>query len=119
MSFFIQWLVSAIAAAVAVWLVPGMVPVGDQLTSILVFALCIALVNASIRPLLEMLSFPLTVITLGLFHFIVNAIALNIASWLCLNLTHVGVYIESFWAALIGSIIISIVSGVVGSIIGD
>ena len=117
MSFLLTWLVTAIAAAVAVWLVPGMIVLGE-IPGILIFAICIALVNAIIRPIMHAISLPITILTLGIFHFVVNALALNLASWLSLNLFHIGVYVVDFWAALFGSIIISIVSAIVGSIVG-
>ncbi|MDO4806946.1 MAG: phage holin family protein [Coriobacteriales bacterium] len=117
MSFILTWVVAAIAAAAACWLVPGLVVLGGYM-GIITFALAVALVNASIRPIMHFISLPITILTLGIFHFVVNAIALNIASWLSLNLFHVGVYVESFWAALWGSIVISIVSAIVGSIVG-
>lgn len=117
MSFFATWLTTAIAAAVATWLIPGLVPMGDQLTSIAVFALSIALVNASVRPIMQALSLPLTVLTLGIFHLVVNGVALLIASWLSLNVLGMGVYIDGFGSAFIGAIVISIVSSLVGGII--
>lgn len=117
MKFIITWLVTAVAAAAACWLVPGMIVMGDYV-GIFMFALAIALVNASIRPIMQVISLPITFLTLGIFYLVVNALALNIASWLSLNLFHVGVYVESFWAALWGSIVISIVSSIVGSIVG-
>lgn len=117
MTFFGTWLVTAIAAAAACWLVPGMVVLGDYM-GILAFALAIALVNASIRPIMQFVSLPITIVTLGIFYLVINALALNIASWLSLNLFHIGVYVANFWAALWGSIVISIVSAIVGSILG-
>ena len=118
MHFIGQWLATAVAAAVATWLVPGLVPMGDKLTAYLVFALIIALVNSSVRPIMQTLSMPLTIVTLGLFHLIVNALALMLSSWLTLHIFGSGVYISGFGAALLGSIIISLVSGVVENLIG-
>ena len=116
MSFIMTWLVTAVAAAAACWIVPGMIVEGGYV-GILVFALAIALVNASIRPIMQVVSLPITVLTLGIFYFVINALALNVASWLSLNLFHVGVYVVDFWAALWGSIVISIVSFIVNSIV--
>lgn len=116
MSFLLTWLVTAIAAAVAVWLVPGMIVLGE-IPGILIFAICIALVNAIIRPIMHAISLPITILTLGIFHFVINALALNIASWLSLNVFGIGVYVTDFWAALWGSIVISIVSAIVGAVI--
>lgn len=117
MHFILTWVVTAIACAAATWIVPGMQVMGGYM-GILIFALTVALVNASIRPIMQTVSLPITIVTLGIFHFVVNALALNIASWLSLNLFHIGVYVVDFWAALWGSIVISIVSAIVGSIVG-
>lgn len=115
--FILTWAVTAVACAAATWIVPGMQVMGGYM-GILIFALTVALVNASIRPIMQTVSLPITIVTLGIFHFVVNALALNIASWLSLNLFHIGVYVVDFWAALWGSIVISIVSAIVGSIVG-
>jgi putative membrane protein len=117
MNFILTWLVTAVAAAFAIWLVPGMQIMGGYM-GIITFALAVALVNASVRPIMHFVSFPITILTLGIFHLVVNALALNIASWLSLNLFNVGVYVVDFWAAFWGAIIISIVSAIVGSIVG-
>ena len=113
MQFLITWLVTSVAAAAACWIVPGMVVMGGYM-GIIAFALAIAL----IKPIMQIISLPITVLTLGIFYLVVNALALNIASWLCLNLFHVGVYVVDFWSALLGSIVISIVSAIVGGIVG-
>ena len=117
-SFFGTWLATGIAAAVATWLLPGLVPKGDQLTAVIVFALIIAIVNASVRPIMQTLSMPLTIVTLGFFHLVVNALALMLSSWLTLNIFGTGVYIDGFIWALIGSLIISFVSSAVEGLIG-
>lgn len=117
MDFILTWLVTAVAAAAATWLVPGMVEMGGYM-GIIIFALAIALVNASVKPFLQIISLPITILTLGIFYFVINALAVNIASWLSLNLFGVGVYVTDFWAALWGSIVISIVSSIVGSLVG-
>jgi putative membrane protein len=117
MQFVGTWIVTAIAAAAAAWLVPGMVTMGG-FAGIALFALTIALINASVRPIMQALSLPLTIITLGIFHLVVNALALMLSSWLTLNLFGSGVYITNFWSAFFGSIVISLVSAVVGSITG-
>ena len=117
MKFIMTWLATAIAAAVACALIPGMIVMGGYM-GIIVFALAIALVNASIRPIMQIVSLPITILTLGIFYFVVNALALNVASWLSLNIFYVGVYVVDFWAALWGSIVISIVGSIVSSILG-
>lgn len=117
MNFLLTWLATGIAAAVATWIVPGMIELGG-IAGIAAFALAIAFVNALIRPVMQLVSLPITILTLGIFHFVINALALNIASWLSLNIFNMGVYVEDFWAALWGSIVISIVSSIAGAVIG-
>ena len=74
MSFLFRWLVSAIAVAAAVWLVPGIELIcGDSAwIGIVIFALILSLINISIKPILQILSLPITVFTLGIFYLIVN-----------------------------------------------
>ena len=118
MSFIAKWLALTIACAVAVWLVPGIVPVGGSWLGPLFCALVLALLNATIRPLLQVLAIPLTVVTLGIFYLVVNAFVLELASYLSRNIFHAGIAIDSLFSAILGSIIISIVSMVVGSVVG-
>ena len=118
MSFFARWLITSVAVAVAVRFVPGLTPVGDQFFGTIAFAFSISFVNVCIRPLMRIVSLPLTIITLGLFRFVVNALALSLASWLSLNVTRVGVSISNFTTAIIASIVISIISSIVTSVLG-
>jgi putative membrane protein len=72
----------------------------------------LGLVNAIVRPLLIVLTLPFTLLTLGLFIFIVNAICLGIVAWLV-----PGFSITGFWAALFGALVISIVSWLLNRIL--
>lgn len=119
MAFVGSWLVTAVAVAAAAWLVPGIyvVPLGSWVAVILA-ALLLALVNATVRPVLRVLSLPLTVLTLGLFHLVVNALMLELASWLSLNLFGAGLVVSGFGAAFVGALVISIVSTIMESVTG-
>lgn len=120
MNFIIRWIVTAVAAAVAVWLVPGISTVGpDSLMAVGVFALVLSLVNACIKPIAQFASFPLSVLTLGIFYLIVNALLLELAAWASAGLFGSGIAIASFGSAFVGSIVISIVSALVNGIIGN
>lgn len=120
MNFIIRWIVTAVATAVAVWIVPGITTVGsDSTIAIAVFALILSLVNIVIKPLAQFVSFPLSVLTLGLFYLIVNALLLELAAWAAGGLFGSGIAVESFGAAFIGSIVISIASALVNGIIGN
>ena len=118
MSFLISWLVSAIACALTTWLLPGFVPIGNPYMSIILFSLAVSLVNASVKPLMQALSLPLTILTLGIFRLVVNALSLMIASWLSLNVFGAGVNVTSFLWAFVGSIVLSLISSIVSGIVG-
>lgn len=120
MNFILRWLGCAIAVAAAVWLVPGISVVGSGSTwvPVVVVALILALINVSLKPILQVLSLPVTILTLGIFALIVNALMLELASWLAGGLFGSGLYIASFGSAFFAAIIISIVSAIVNGITG-
>lgn len=121
MSFFIRWLVTAVAVGVAVWLVPGIVIIGGDSAwvAIAIFALFLSLIDISIKPLLQVLSLPVTVLTLGLFYLVVNTLLLYIAAWLANGIFQVGFYIDGFGWAFLASIVISIVSALLNALLGN
>ncbi len=121
MSFLIRRLVTAIAVAAAVWLVPGIELIGGDSAwvGIVIFALILSLVNISVKPLMQILSLPVTVVTLGIFYLIVNTIMLYLAAWLANGLFGIGFWISGFGSAFLASIVISIVSALVNSLIGN
>jgi putative membrane protein len=119
MNFIISWVASAISVAAAVAIVPGIQPVGsDSTMAIIMMALALSLVNASIKPIAQALSLPLTVLTLGIFYLVMNALLLELAAWLSTTILGSGVTVASFGSAFFGSIVISIVNSIVDSIIG-
>ncbi|MGL5083737.1 MAG: phage holin family protein [Microcoleaceae cyanobacterium] len=109
MNFFITWVMAAIALAVTASIVPGVEIANWQTAGIA--AIVMGLVNAIVKPILTILTLPLTLLTLGLFLLVVNAISLSLVGFITPGLT-----IEGFWPALFGSIVLSIISGVMGSI---
>lgn len=121
MNFIARWLATAVAVAAAAWLVPGIEIVGGQsaLISVALFALVLSLVNIGVKPILQILSLPITFLTLGIFYLVVNALLLYLASALTQGLFGAGIEIFSFLSALVASIVISIVSSIVNSLIAD
>lgn len=120
MNFIVRWLVTAVAAGAAVMIVPGITTVGsDSLVSVVAFALVLSLVNAVIKPVAQFFSFPLSIITLGVFYLIVNALLLELAASLSNGMFGSGIAVASFGSAFLGSIVISIVSAFVNGLIGD
>ena len=121
MQFIIKWLVTAVAAAVAIWLVPGIYVDGSMSSwiAIILFALILALINMIVKPVLQVFSIPITVLTLGVFYLIVNTFCLYIAVWIANGLFGVGIMIDNFWSAFFGAIIISIVSTILGAFVDN
>lgn len=108
MSFVIHWLVLAVAVGVSAYLLPGVsVSSGGALA---VAALVLGLVNALVRPLLTILTLPLTVVTLGLFYLVVNGVSFAIAAWLV-----PGFHVSTLSQAILGALIASLVSWVLGA----
>ena len=119
MNFVLRWLGVAVATAVAIWLMPGLHTVGDSgYIAVAVFSLALSLVNSLIKPFVKTLSFPLTLLTLGIFYLIINGAMLMLASWLSVNMFASGVVADTFGDAVVGSIVISIVSALVNSATG-
>lgn len=121
MNFLIRWLVTAIAVGVAVWLVPGIVIIGGDgaWVAIAIFALFLSLIDISIKPLLQVLSLPVTVLTLGIFYIVVNTFMLYLAAWLANGIFQVGFLIEGFGWAFLAAIVISIVSALLNGLLGS
>lgn len=109
MSLLLRWLLNTLALFVVVKLVPGFTS-RDWIT-LAIAAAVLGLLNAIVRPVLFVLTLPLTVVTLGLFLIVLNAIMLELTAWLV-----PGFGIEGFGWALLGAIVLSIVSMVTGRI---
>ena len=107
-AFLLRWLITTIAVAVAAKLVPG-IHVATAWDLILA-ALLLGIVNAFLRPILLLLSLPLILLTLGLFILVVNALMLELVSGIVPGFT-----VSGFGSALIGSILISIVSWILSA----
>ncbi len=119
MGFFVRWIVTAIAVAVAVWLVPGVSVIGSQIwVGVLFLSLILALINMSVKPILQLLSLPVSIITLGLFYLVVNTLMLYLAAWLANALFGIGFEIATFGSAFVAAIVISIVSVFLNGVIG-
>ena len=121
MGFIVRWLVTAVETGVAVWLVPGIDIVGDASAwaGIALFGLVLSLVNISIKPILQVLSLPITALTLGIFYLVVNTLLLYIAAWLTNGIFQVGFYIATFGSAFVAAVVISIVSALMNALVGN
>lgn len=104
----IRLLINAAALFAAVKLIPGMHFTGGM-GQLLLVALVFGLVNAVVRPVLTLLSCPLIVVTLGLFLLVINALMLWLTSWLSGSFG-LGFQVDGFLTALLGGLVIGIVS---------
>ncbi len=102
MKLFFHWLVAAIAIGVAAYLVPG---VAVTLGGAIIAAVVLGALNLLIRPLIFILTLPLTIVTLGLFSFVINALLVLLAA-----LVVPGFAVAGFWSALLFAVVLSIVN---------
>jgi putative membrane protein len=109
--FVIRLLVIAAGLALAAWLVPGITVAGPG--TLLLAALLIGIVNALVRPIVILLTLPITILTLGIFLLVVNAGMFGLVAWLL-----DGFAVSGFFAALLGWLIVSLVSGFASWYIG-
>ena len=103
MSILINWLVSALAILVSAYILPGVHISG--FTTALVVAIVLGIINAIIKPILIILTLPITLLTLGLFTLVINATIIIITTKLV-----PGFRVDGFWWALIFSIVLSIIN---------
>ncbi|MBJ7002176.1 phage holin family protein [Streptomyces griseofuscus] len=112
-NFVVKTIVNAGALAVAVWLLDKITLTGTSTAkkagTLIVVALIFGLVNSLVKPILKVLTFPLFILTLGLITLIVNALMLLLTSWVCGKL-QLSFHVEGFWTAVLGGLIISVVS---------
>ena len=118
MSFLFRVAITGLALWVVTLIVPGIRFVGGDSTAqkigiILVVAAIFGFVNAVIKPIVTLLSIPLYILTLGLFHVVVNALMLWITAWITEHTTHWGLQIDQFWwTAIWAAVLLSLVGWV-------
>jgi len=106
LQFILTWLAAAVSLIITAFIVPGFAII--SFSAAIVGAAVLGLVNAIVKPILILFTLPLTILTLGLFLLVVNAIALGLVSYLTPGLT-----ITGFFPAVLGSIVLTVVSGII------
>ena len=119
MKLLIRWGITALAIFIAVWLVPGITVDGGGWVVYAVMAVILGLINASVRPLLKLLTCPLILLTLGLFVLIINGLTFWLASSIAVNWFSVGFYVDGFWSAFWGALIVSVVSVILSGVVRE
>jgi putative membrane protein len=120
MKLLIRWFFTTLALFAAAWLVPGITV--DDANGWLVYAVMaviLGLVNAIVRPILKLLACPLMLLTLGLFAVVINALTLWLSAWIANSVLRIGFHVNGFIPALLGSLIVSIVSVIVNWFLKD
>lgn len=123
MRFFLRWLINAIALLAAAFVVSGIrlsasatSPGLNEWMTLALVALIFGLLNAIIRPVVVLLTLPLTILTLGLFVFVINALMLLLTSRIA-QAVDLGFRVEGFGSALLGALVISVVSFLLGRLL--
>jgi putative membrane protein len=125
MAFLLRAAVTGLALWIVTLVVSGIDFVGGDTTLqkvgiIFVVAVIFGLVNAIIKPIVQIISIPLYILTLGLIHIVINALMLWLTSWITEHTTHWGLYIDDFWwTAIWAAIVLSIVSWLLSLIVPD
>lgn len=106
--FLIHWLIIALALWVTAYILPGVNI--DSTQALAIAAIVLGLVNALVRPILTILTLPITILTLGLFYFLVNGF-----TFLLVTKMVPGFGVSSYWWAVLGALVVSVISSFVGS----
>lgn len=111
-NFIIRAIINALAVAVTGYL--GIVRVDTNIVPLFIVGAIITLVNSWVKPILSFISFPITIITLGLFILVINAAMLGLAAWLSGGMLDV----NGFWPAVLGGIVMAIVNMILERVVG-
>lgn len=109
MSILLNWLLSALAIIVAAYLLPGVKV--DSFVTALVVAVVLGVINAFLKPILLFLTLPITILTLGLFSLVINALLVMLSAAIV-----PGFVVDGFWWALIFSILLSFINAFLHSL---
>ncbi|MBK3556707.1 MULTISPECIES: phage holin family protein [Streptomyces] len=121
-NFVVKTIANAGALAVAIWLIGNITleggSTGRKALTLILVALIFGLVNSLVKPVVQLLTFPLFILTLGLITLVVNALMLLLTSWLA-DVVDLSFHVEGFWTAVLGGLIISVVSWALNVVLPD
>lgn len=107
MNLLIRLIISTLAIVFAAKLIPGVYV--DSWTTAVIVAIVLGLLNTFLKPILQILALPITILTLGLFYFVINVLIIYLATYLV-----TGFSITGFIPALLFGLVVSVVSGILG-----
>ncbi|WP_327125854.1 phage holin family protein [Streptomyces sp. NBC_01727] len=121
-NFVVKTIANAGALAVAIWLLDNITlsggSTGRKVLALILVALLFGLVNFVVKPIVKVLTLPLFILTLGLITLVVNALMLLLTSWLA-DQFDLSFHVEGFWTAVLGGLIISVVSWALNVVLPD
>lgn len=121
-NFVVKTLANAGALGVAIWLLQDITLTGEstgkKAWTLILVALVFGLVNFLVKPIVKLLTLPLFILTLGLITLVVNALMLLLTSWLAEQFD-LSFHVEGFWTAVLGGLIISVVSWALNIVLPD
>lgn len=119
MKFVIRVVVNAVALGIATFLLGGIRLTGsDKLLHLVIVAVIFGLVNAIVRPVVKVLTFPLIILTLGLLILVINAFMLLLTSWISTQIA-LGFHVDGFLTAVFGGIIVMVATWVLELVLPD
>ncbi len=113
MNFIVKLILSTIAVLITAWLLPGVSIDGNSFFTALMIAIVLAFLNAVLKPVLVFLTIPVTILTLGLFYLVINAVIILLAEKLVS-----GFHVNSFLKALLFSLVLSFIASVLDALAG-
>ncbi|HEY6161860.1 MAG TPA: phage holin family protein [Bacteroidia bacterium] len=111
MNFLVKLLISTLAVLITAWLLPGVRIENDSVFVAIIVACVLAFLNTIVKPILIFLTIPITLVTMGLFLLVINASIIMLTVKLVK-----GFYVDSFWWALLFSIVLSIVNSILSNL---
>lgn len=99
----VRWICLALALIFTAWIIPGIEV--NSIWAALLACIIIALINTFIKPIIQLITLPINIITLGLFTLVINALLFMLAAFIT-----PGLEVEGFWSALFGSLVFSLLS---------
>jgi putative membrane protein len=113
MNFLVNMVISALAILISALLIPGIKV--DGFLSALLLAVVLSVLNRIVKPILVFFTLPITIMTIGLFYLVINVMLIYLADWI----VSPGFTVNSFFAALIFSIVLSVVNSILDAMAGD
>src|SRR5665811_543563 len=116
---FIAYVVATVVATLALGTISDRLISFDRAEAVLLFGVVLGLINAVIKPVVTLIAFPLTCLTFGLFAIVINTVLFWSGAWITRNFDVASNFEVSWWGALLGSMLVSVASGIIFTVIDE